>query len=955
MRFLGNTRSASAAVGLVLGLLCAVEAAKVNKHKPWIETTYHGIVTENDDKVLLDPPLIALDKDAPLRYAGEICGFRIHGQNVPFEAVVLDKSTGEGVIRAKDKLDCELQKEHTFTIQAYDCGEGPDGANMKKSHKATVHIQVNDINEYSPVFKEKSYKATVIEGKKYDSILKVEAVDADCSFQFSQICNYEIVTPDVPFTVDKDGFVKNTEKLNYGKERMYKLTVTAYDCGKNRASEDVLVKISVKPTCKPSWQGFNKRIEYEPGTGSLALFPSMHLETCDEPITSLRATIDLETNHIGKGCDRDTYSEKSLHKLCGASSGTVELLPAPSSSANWTVGLPTDNGHDSDQVFEFNGTQAIKVPDGLVSTSLKEPFTLSVWMRHGPGAREKETILCNSDKTEMNRHHYSLYVHNCRLILLLRQDPSEAENYKPAEFHWKLDQACDKEWHHYVLNVEFPTVSLFVDGTTFEPFLVTEDYPLHSTKIESQLTIGACWQGGNAKMAQFFRGNLAGLMIRSGKLENKKVIDCLYTCKEGLDVQLPEEVASAVKVEFNPNQSSLTVEGDDIDAFDKVMQHISYLNSRQFPTPGIRHLRISTTVKCFNEDSCVTVPDAEGYVMVLQPEEPKISLSGIDHFARSAAEFESQEGVTLFPELRIVSTITREVEADTEYEATEGADDDPTVQETVVSEEIVHNLDTCEVSVVGDELDGEHEGLEVDMAQLQQHGLEMSSSNLGLVVTGVNTMANYEQVLHLIRYKNWHTEALFDRKFKLVCSELNRRFISNDFKVEVNVIHTANPVEHANNAMVQPNFINPVHHASVDLTGHNLVNAHQASVIPSAATIVIVVCVSFLVFMIILGVFRIRAAHQHTAGDQENGKENEMDWDDSALTITVNPMETYEDQHSSEEEEEEEEESEDGEEEDDITSAESESSEDEESAEPEDQQGVSRQQQLEWDDSTLTY
>uniref|UniRef100_A0A8C8IGV8 Calsyntenin-1 n=1 Tax=Oncorhynchus tshawytscha TaxID=74940 RepID=A0A8C8IGV8_ONCTS len=854
-------------VGLVLGLLCAVEAAKVNKHKPWIETTYHGIVTENDDKVLLDPPLIALDKDAPLRYAGEICGFRIHGQNVPFEAVVLDKSTGEGVIRAKDKLDCELQKEHTFTIQAYDCGEGPDGANMKKSHKATVHIQVNDINEYSPVFKEKSYKATVIEGKKYDSILKVEAVDADCSFQFSQICSYEIVTPDVPFTVDKDGFIKNTEKLNYSKERMYKLTVTAYDCGKNRASEDVLVKINIKPTCKPGWQGFNKRIEYEPGTGSLALFPSMHLETCEEPITSIQANIELETNHIGKGCDRDTYSEKSLHKLCGASAGTVELLPAPSSSANWTVGLPTDNGHDSDQVFEFNGTQAIKVPDGVVSTSLKEPFTVSVWMRHGPGAREKETILCNSDKTEMNRHHYSLYVHNCHLILLLRQDPAETENYKPAEFHWKLDQVCDKEWHHYVLNVEFPSVALFVDGATFEPFLVTEDYPLHSSKIDMQLTIGACWQGGNARMSQFFRGNLAGLMIRSGKLENKKVIDCLYTCKEGLDVQLPEEVASAVKVAFNPNQSSLTVEGDDIEAFDKVMQHISYLNSRQFPTPGIRHLRVSTTVKCFNEETCILIPEAAGYVMVLQPEEPKISLSGIDHFARGAAEFESPEGVTLFPELRIVSTITREVEAETETT-------DP-FQETVVSEEIMHNLDTCEVTALGDELDGEHETLEVDQAQVQQRGLEMTSSNLGLVLTGVNTMANYEQVLHLIRYKNWHTEALFDRKFKLFCSELNGRYISNDFKVEVSVIHTANPMDHANNAMVQPNFINPVHHASVDL----------------AATIVIVVCVSFLVFMIILGVFRIRSAHQRTMRDTEGGKENEMDWDDSALTITVNPME----------------------------------------------------------------
>ncbi|XP_041712905.1 calsyntenin-1 isoform X2 [Coregonus clupeaformis] len=938
-------------VRVVLGLLCAVEAAKVNKHKPWIETTYHGIVTENDDKVLLDPPLIALDKDAPLHYAGEICGFRIHGQNVPFEAVVLDKSTGEGVIRAKDKLDCELQKEHTFTIQAYDCGEGPDGANKKKSHKAIVHIQVNDVNEYSPVFKEKSYKATVIEGKKYDSILKVEAVDADCSFQFSQICSYAIVTPDVPFIVDKDGFIKNTEKLNYSKERMYKLTVTAYDCGKNRASEDVLVKISIKPTCKPSWQGFNKRIEYEPGTGSLALFPSMHLETCEETITSIQVNIELETNHIGKGCDRDTYSEKSLHKLCGASAGTVELLPAPSSSANWTVGLPTDNGHDSHQVFEFNGTQAIKVPEGVVNTSLKEPFTISVWMRHGPGAREKETILCNSDKTEMNRHHYSLYIHNCRLILLLRLDPAESENYKPAEFHWKLDQVCDKEWHHYVLNVEYPSVALFVDGATIEPFLVTEDYPLHSSKFDTQLTIGACWQGENAHMSQFFRGNLAGLMIRSGKLENKEVIDCLYTCKEGLDVQLPEEVASAVKVEFNPNQSSLNVEGDDIKAFDKVMQHISYLNSRQFPTPGIRHLRISTTLKCFNEETCISVPDAEGYVMVLQPQEPRISLSGIDHFARGTADFESPKGVTLFPELRIVSTITREVEADDEPEATEGAEDDPTVQETVVSEEIMHNLDTCEVTALDEELDGEHETLEVDQAQVQQRGLEMTSSNLGLVLTGINTMANYEQVLQLIHYRNWHTEALFDRKFKLVCSELNGRYISNNFKVEVNVIHTANPMEHANNVKVQPNFINPVQHASVDLSGHNLVNAHQASVVPSAATIVIVVCVSFLVFMVVLGVFRIQSAHNRTMRDTEGGKENEMDWDDSALTITVNPMETYEDQHSSEEEE-----SENGKEDDDpITSAESESSEDEEAEEPEDQQGASRQQQLEWDNSTLTY
>lgn len=66
---------------------------------------------------------------------GEICGFRIHGAGTPFEAVVLDRTTGEGLIRAKGPVDCEAQREHTFTIQAHDCGEGPDGANSKKSHK----------------------------------------------------------------------------------------------------------------------------------------------------------------------------------------------------------------------------------------------------------------------------------------------------------------------------------------------------------------------------------------------------------------------------------------------------------------------------------------------------------------------------------------------------------------------------------------------------------------------------------------------------------------------------------------------------------------------------------------------------------------------------------------------------------------------------------------------------
>lgn len=45
----------------------------------------------------------------------------------------------------------------------------------------------------------------------------------------------------------------------------------------------------------------------------------------------------------------------------------------------------------------------------------------------------------------------------------------------------------------------------------------------------------------------------------------------------------------------------------------------------------------------------------------------------------------------------------------------------------------------------------------------------------------------------------------------------------------MNVIHTANPIEHANHIAAQPQFVHPVHHTFVDLSGHNLANPHPFS------------------------------------------------------------------------------------------------------------------------------
>lgn len=58
------------------------------------------------------------------------------------------------------------------------------------------------------------------------------------------------------------------------------------------------------------------------------------------------------------------------------------------------------------------------------------------------------------------------------------------------------------------------------------------------------------------------------------------------------------------------------------------------------------------------------------------------------------------------------------------------------VTDTRMSDEIVHNLDGCEISLVGDDLDPERESLLLDMASLQQRGLELTNTSAYITIAG---------------------------------------------------------------------------------------------------------------------------------------------------------------------------------------------------------------------------
>lgn len=78
---------------------------------------------------------------------------------------------------------------------------------------------------------------------------------------------------------------------------------------------------------------------------------------------------------------------------------------------------------------------------------------------------------------------------------------------------------------------------------------------------------------------------------------------------------------------------------------------ISHLSSSSFISLSLS--------RCFGEDTCITIPDIDAVVMVLQPSEPRITITGLERLSRPASDLRAPGGIALFQDLHIISTVTR--------------------------------------------------------------------------------------------------------------------------------------------------------------------------------------------------------------------------------------------------------------------------------------------------------
>lgn len=150
-------------------------------------------------------------------------------------------------------------------------------------------------------------------------------------------------------------------------------------------------------------------------------------------------------------------------------------------------------------------------------------------------------------------------------------------------------------------------------------------------------------------------GYLAGLWYLPGRTENVEVLACLHQCAESLQIPAASNLEPGMEMVANKQGSVVLVDGPSQEGLTKLVRQVAYLNTREFPSPGLRLLTVKTRVSCKDgEKKEITIEDHKSAVRVEAIDEPKIEITGTNELARDYEDFKL--GVRIFADLHIVMT-----------------------------------------------------------------------------------------------------------------------------------------------------------------------------------------------------------------------------------------------------------------------------------------------------------
>ncbi|GMT13769.1 hypothetical protein PFISCL1PPCAC_5066, partial [Pristionchus fissidentatus] len=884
-------------IPLVLAACAVLAAAKHHRHRvPLIELngadSIVGSIRE-DEPILSTVPALSINSES-----GPVCSYRITNRadksvSAEFAAEVLDRYTGQAIIRVTDatKLDCK-KAVYDLELTAAKCDE-----ESVVSEPVPLKVTVKDTNNHEPVFDHPWYTVTVDEGKIHTEIVRVSASDADCGHPHGEICEFAITNgmDKFPFAITKEGVIHNTAPLNASTAHSYILTVIAQDCGM-RKSKSALVTVNVKQACVEGVSGISDKLSFTAGADSLLVAPKAAIALCPEEtkctVKSASAELSMHLGHLQEGCGRQDvaiYTNETV-KSCGLNAAAASLLEDEQVFV----------GDVNEEKLAEGASKAHIVPVNTFDGLVPDKFALSFSMKHAAGDKEqlanKQHILCESDDSGMNRHHFSVYVRHCKLEVVLRREAGAVAEFRAAEWRWNTPEVCDDKWHSYsVLFDDVDNVSLVIDGKTFKSDErnpeILDDWPLHKTKAaKTRMVVGACWHGRTLSLAQFFKGSLANIRLLAGASESASKIACAHACPE----RFQSYDDSAI---FGEDKTTIKFTAPTVADLQKKIQGIAYENVRATPTPGHRPIRLQTTVEC-TEGKTISLPEVKSYVIVEKVPVPTIAISGQAEI--SSTQKQLIVGTAMIPGLKLVVSVTNE----------NGETEDVTAD---------RKLDSCKVHLKPSR-DMDLEYFSSPATLIASTHIDFEHDKQGIVLRGEEWASVYQEVLEKIHYFNTRPDAYSKRIYSVQCTMEQGRVVSNEYVVTMSIDVPAPALPSASDDSAQQDSsseeqLTKHYEPAFDQIGgsrlqnilemelprpkallsHHGYDMGQGAVAGGAVAVVVVVCVGFLLVLLVVGVLKMRDTpmprrHRKARRGQDSG----MEWDDDGMNITVNPLDDVE-------------------------------------------------------------
>ncbi|XP_017344235.1 protocadherin gamma-A11 isoform X28 [Ictalurus punctatus] len=189
-------------------------------------------------------------------------------------------------------LDREEKAQHHLTLTAF------DGGKPQRSAVVKINVVVLDANDNAPMFKQRLYKASVVENApKGTLVITVGATDADESnHDIQYYFEHATTTEKALFSIDaKSGEIKLIGDVDYEKHKQFKIKVKAKDHGGLTDTGEIMIDvIDVNDNApKITIMSFSSTVseDAEPGT-VIAMINIQDLDSGDNS----RVTCSIELN-----------------------------------------------------------------------------------------------------------------------------------------------------------------------------------------------------------------------------------------------------------------------------------------------------------------------------------------------------------------------------------------------------------------------------------------------------------------------------------------------------------------------------------------------------------------------------------------------------------------------------------------------------------------------------------